>query len=141
VLDLEVNLRPMTELRLLHHVNGRLAEALRMGLDALVEMGDQDEYLVPSVSRGGTGYRVTVNRETALLECGCKAGEHLPFCIHRAAVTLFVWRAQGLGVEIGPDGVVYRVHRERADRLAYEPMHYPALIADEPPLAAYEGDV
>src|SRR5215204_6878739 len=67
-----------------------VAKALGLGLPARVERVRFGEYRVPSTSRAGRVYRVTVDGAGAYT-CEC-ASAHRPACVHRAA--LFVRRLE-----------------------------------------------
>jgi hypothetical protein len=139
----ERDLRPMTEFAITAHVNTALKKALDTGLyQAVHDTGDH--YLVPSTTRGGEHHLVRLTPRPAPqppeMSCSCEAGQFLPFCVHRAAVTIHRWTANGYDVEVGPRGQVERVLRQPAARLAYDPFAYEALIQDTPPVASYEEE-
>jgi hypothetical protein len=140
----ERDLRPMTEFAITAHVNTALRKALDTGLyQAVHDTGEH--YLVPSTSRGGQHHLVRLTprpeNQPPALSCTCEAGAYLPFCQHRAAVTIHRWIANGYDVEVGPKGQVERVLRQPAARLAYDPFSYEAITSDTPPVASYEQEV
>lgn len=135
---IEGEMRPMTELRVTAHVNTALSRALTLGLYAMVEQVAQFTYTVPSESKGGVRHTVLLNVDGQPASCSCEANDHLPFCKHRAAVTISLWVEAGYEVELGRDGRVYRTKRELASPLAYDPHDYEALLEEPPPLTAYE---
>jgi len=135
-------MRPMTELRVTAHVNSALRRALEMGLYARVVRLTDFQYEVQSVTTGGLKYAVWLgfNDENVKVpqDCDCEAGQHLPYCLHRAAVQISMWVEEGYEVELAKDGRVYRTKREVAAPLAFDPLSYEALIQDTPPLTEYE---
>ena len=136
----ERNMRPMTEMRVRAHVNGRLAEAIKLGLYGLVQQVDDLHWRVPSTTRGGTSHLVTGGQQNPPhMDCTCEAGSFLPYCVHRAAVWISLSIANGMELEVDRQGKVLLVQRTPAERLAYDASNYEALVDDAPPLAAYEA--
>lgn len=122
------NWKPMTPAKLRTHVQNALRKALEGGVADTVKRLDYGHYLVPSTSRGGVTHVVTGRSQ--VLDCTCEAGGHLPFCVHRAAVAICRLREQGLTLEVGPDGLLYAVKRERADDLVMPADDYPHLVVE-----------
>ena len=125
-------LRPMTEPALRRHVQTAVKKAVEMGLAAEVRRLDHGHYLVPSTSRGGVTHVVTGTG--ADLDCTCEAGEHLPYCVHRAAVALRRLHEQGYAVEVDAAGVMQAIKRTRVEDLVFPPARYGALLEDAPPI-------
>lgn len=133
------SLRPMTELAVTAHVQRMLAQALTESLYARVERVARNTFVVPSKSRGGVAHCVYVPPRGAP-SCTCEAGDHLPYCRHRAAVQIHLWLEEGYEIAVNAKGQVVRIREELAAPLAYDPHNYEALVPDQPPLSAYEGD-
>lgn len=131
----ERSLRPMTEPAVRRHVQTAVKKALEMGLASEVIRVEQGHYLVPSTSDAKLTYVVTGTAED--LDCTCQAAEHLPFCVHRAAVSIRRLLSQGLTVEVGTDGVVVAVKRTRVEDTVYPPGRYASLVQDAPPPKEY----
>jgi hypothetical protein len=136
----ERNMRPMTEMRVRAHVNKALAEAVHLGLNHLVQTVDDRHWRVPSTSESDTKYLVTGGGlRPPHLDCTCKAGEFLPYCVHRAAVWVYLALENGLELEVDRQGKVWIVERKPAETYAFPAHSYEALIEDAPPLAVYEA--
>jgi hypothetical protein len=121
-------LKPMTRAKLREHVSNALQKALKAGVADTVKRLDFGHYLVPSTSRGGVTHVVTGRGK--LLDCTCEAGGHLPFCVHRGAVAICRLREEGYDLELGPDGVLQAVRRERADDLVLPITEYPQWVGE-----------
>lgn len=132
-------MRPMTEMRVKAHVNKALAQAISLGLYSLVQQVDERHWRVPSTTEGSTMHMVTGGGlKPPHLECSCKAGEFLPYCVHRAAVWVALTIENGMEVEVDRQGRVWLLERKLAQPFAYDPHDYEALIEDAPPLSVYE---
>jgi hypothetical protein len=118
----------MTKAKLRQHVNTALVKALQAGLAETVRRVEHGRYLVPSTSDAKVTYVVT--GRSKVLGCTCQAGEHLPYCQHRAAVAICRLREEGYDLELGPDGVLQAVRRERADDLVLPAMEYPQWVGE-----------
>ena len=112
----ERSLRPMTEAAFRRHVQTAVKKALEMGLASEVRRIEHGHYLVPSTSDPKLTYIVM---GTATLSCTCQAGEHLPFCVHRAAVAIRRLQANGETVEVGADGIALAVRRTRVEDVLF----------------------
>jgi hypothetical protein len=120
------SLRGMTEPALRRHVQTAVKKAVEMGLAAEVRRMAHGHYLVPSVTKGNVTYVVTGKGQT--LDCTCEAGDHLPYCVHRAAVAIRRLFDAGVAVEIGADGVAHAVTRVRIEDAVFPPDGYPHLL-------------
>jgi hypothetical protein len=137
-------MRPMTEAAVMAHVNKALARAIELEWHHAVLEGRAGQFLVPSTTRGSRRHTVWVSEFHGdgryEMACTCEAGAFLPFCVHRAAVTLYLWAQLGYEYEVDREGKVYRLYRQRADVHAYDPTRYEALVQDIPPVESYEEE-
>jgi hypothetical protein len=121
----------MAEPAVRRHVQNAVKKALETGLASEVRRLEQGRYLVPSTSDAKVTYVVTGSGVD--LDCTCQAAEHLPFCVHRAAVAIRRLLAVGETVEIGADGVALAVRRTRVEDLVCPPGSYASLVQEAPP--------
>jgi hypothetical protein len=121
-------MRAMAEPALRKHIQTAVLKAVKMGLAAEVQRLDHGHYLVPSTTRSSMTHVVTGTGHD--LDCTCEASEHLPYCVHRAAVAIRRLHEQGITVEVGPDGVAQGVKRTRVEDLVFPPQKYPHLVRD-----------
>lgn len=129
VLPHAAEMRPMTPPQFRAHLQRTLKRALEMGLPDLVRRVEPGLYFVPSTSRGGVVH--TVTGTDVPLRCTCEAAVYHPLCVHRAAVLIRRWRAEGGTVALDAAGdVVVRTERDAAG-LAYPAHRYPALITQD----------
>lgn len=122
------SMRAMAEPALRKHIQTAVLKAVKMGLAAEVQRLDHGHYLVPSTTRGSMTHVVTGTGPD--LDCTCEAAEHLPYCVHRAAVAIRRLHEQGLTVEVGADGVAQGVKRTRVEDLVFPPQKYPHLVKE-----------
>jgi len=120
-------LRPMTVLQVRAHVARTLTRAHKLHWDEKVQRVRQGLYRVPSTSQDGVVYLVT--GLAVPLACTCEANYHMPMCVHRAAVLLRRWAADGIPVWVDEAG---RMSVDAAD-LAYPIRQWPALLDGAPP--------
>jgi len=131
-------MRPMTPPQLRAHLQRTLKRALEMALAEKVERVEYGLYLVPSTTRGGLVHTVTGTEPP--LACTCEARFHMPLCVHRAAVLVRRWRAEGSVVALDDGGDVVVVTKTDAAALAYPAEAWPALVLapPEPPPGRYD---
>lgn len=122
------SMRAMAEPALRRHIQTAVLKAVKMGLAAEVQRLDHGHYLVPSTTRGAMTHVVTGKGND--LDCTCEASEHLPYCVHRAAVAIRRLHDQGYTVEVGPDGVAQAVKRVRVEDEIFPPQKYPHLVRE-----------
>ena len=126
-------MRPLTVPQMRAHLQRTLKRALEMDLASRVVRVEYGSYTVPSTSRGGVTYFIT-GQEGEPLDCTCEAQFHMPLCVHRAAVLIRRWEADGYTVRVNERGdVTVTVEQDAAD-LAYPFHKWPALVQDSRPL-------
>lgn len=122
-------LRPLGEGELREHVHRVLARTLQMNLaDRLVRVGPGHYAVAAAGSRGAHVVQGPPKWRYAWeLTCDCKEvqGRMWPLCLHVGAVLIARWRAQGLTVQLGPEGRV--LVGQDACEVGAPPSAYPAL--------------
>lgn len=109
-------MRPMTAPQLRAHLQRTLRRAMEMDLASLVERLAYGNYKVPSTSRDLAHY-VTQAKPSEPLVCTCEAQAHTPLCVHKAAVLIKRWAAEGKEARLNERGDVIVVTEQDATEL------------------------